>query len=126
MRPWGVRVAPRRRTAARTLPLGVAVYGIITDKDERFRYFAIGSPVPIGGTMSLWLWVLLGILGFFAVSFLVGLAVAAILASIGREFSGLIEFESLESSPLTHPADSATETSQQHLVGGRSSGLRLE
>lgn len=72
--------------------------------------------------MSLWLWVLLGIVGFFAVSLLVGLAVAAILASIGREFSELIEFEPLESWPREHPADSATERSEQQFVGGRSSG----
>ena len=45
--------------------------------------------------MSVWVWVSLAIAGFFAVSLLVGLAVAAVLANIGREFSRLIEFEPL-------------------------------
>jgi hypothetical protein len=48
---------------------------------------------------------LLAITGFFALSLVVGLLVAAILANIGRAFSGLIELEPLESSPLrTRPA----------------------
>jgi hypothetical protein len=76
--------------------------------------------------MSLWFWVLLGILGFFAVSLLVGLLVAAILANIGREFGQLIEFEPLESWPATDLSESTPETAQERLVGGRSSGLLLE
>lgn len=76
--------------------------------------------------MSLWFWVLLGILGFFAVSLLVGLLVAAILANIGREFGELIEFEPLESSPPTDPSESTPETAHERLVGGRSSRLLLE
>jgi nitrogen fixation protein FixH len=55
--------------------------------------------------MSVWLWMLLAITAFFAVSLVVGLLMAAILANIGRAFSGLIELEPLESSPLrTRPA----------------------
>jgi hypothetical protein len=73
--------------------------------------------------MSVWLWILLGLIGFFAVSLLVGLLVATILANIGREFSQLMEFEPLESSPVKDPAES---TSRKHLVDGRSGGLRLE
>lgn len=75
--------------------------------------------------MSVWLWMLLGITGFFAISLVVGLLVAAILANIGRAFSGLIEFEPLESSPFTDQADSTSETAQERLVGSRSGGLRL-
>ena len=60
--------------------------------------------------MSLWLWILFGIIGFFAVSLLVGLLVAAILANIGREFSALIEFEALTSAPLPDAAESRPET----------------
>ena len=76
--------------------------------------------------MSVWLWVLLGIIAFFAVSFLVGLFLAAILANIGRAFSELVEFEPVESSPLTDPAESTSETAEQHLVGGRATGGRLK
>jgi hypothetical protein len=76
--------------------------------------------------MSLWFWVLLGILGFFAVSLPVGLLVAAILANIGREFGELIELEPLESSPLIDTAESTSEPTQERLVGSRSSGLRLK
>jgi len=75
--------------------------------------------------MSLWFWVVLGILGFFAVSLLVALLVAAILANIGREFGELIEFEPWESSPATDPSESTPETARERLVGGRSGGLRL-
>lgn len=73
--------------------------------------------------MSVWLWILLGIIAFFAGSLLVGLLIAAILANIGREFSGLIEFEPVEPSPLTHKAESKSEIAEERLVGGRSSRL---
>jgi hypothetical protein len=63
--------------------------------------------------MSVWLWILLGIIGFFAVSLLVGVLVAAILANIGREFSALIEFEPLTSAPLPDAAESTSETVQE-------------
>ena len=76
--------------------------------------------------MSVGLWILLGIIGFFAVSLLVGLLLAAILSNIGRAFSGLIEFEPFESPPLADPTESPSETAERRLVGGRSSGLRLE
>ena len=51
--------------------------------------------------MSVWLWVMLAIIGFFAVSLLVGLVVAAILANLGREFSALI----IEPQPMTRLPD---------------------
>jgi hypothetical protein len=66
--------------------------------------------------MSVWLWILLGIIGFFAVSLLVGLLVAAILANIGREFSALIEFEPLMSAPRPDAAESTSETVQERPV----------
>jgi hypothetical protein len=75
--------------------------------------------------MSVWLWILLGIIGFFAVSLFVGLLVAAILANIGREFSQLIEFEALESSPVKDSAESTSKTVRQRLADRRSGGLRL-
>ena len=76
--------------------------------------------------MSVWLWTVLGIIGFFAVSLLVALFVAAILANIGREFSQLIEFEPLGSSPVRDQAESTSKTARQRLVDDRSGGLRVE
>jgi hypothetical protein len=75
--------------------------------------------------MSVWLWIMLGIIGFFAVSLLVGLLMAAILANIGREFSALIEFEPLKSPSLPDAAESTSETVQKRPVRTRSRGLRL-
>lgn len=74
--------------------------------------------------MSIWLWILLGIVAFFVVSLLVGLAIAAILSRIGREFSRLMEVEPLES-PLGHSPESPSETPQRHLASRRSSGARI-
>lgn len=76
--------------------------------------------------MSIWLWILVGIAGFFAASLLIGLFVAAILAKIGQEFSGLVEFEPLESSPPTEPPGSTATVAEERLVGGRSTGLQLK
>jgi hypothetical protein len=76
--------------------------------------------------MSVWLWILVGIAGFFAASLLFGLFIAAILAKLGQEFSGLIEFDPLESSPLTGPAGSKGSVGEERLVAGRSTALRLE
>jgi hypothetical protein len=74
--------------------------------------------------MSVWLWILVGISGFLAASLLVGLFVAAILAKLGQEFSGLIEFDPLES-PLTDLPGSRATVAEERLVAGRSAGLRL-
>jgi hypothetical protein len=74
--------------------------------------------------MSVWLLILLGIIGFFALSALVGLLLAAILANIGRAFSELT-VEPFESS-LRDPAESRSETADRRLVGGRSAGPRLK
>jgi len=76
--------------------------------------------------MSVWLWILVGVAAFFAASLLVGLFVAAILAKLGQEFSELIEFDPLESSPLTHPPGSKGSVAEERLIAGRSAGLRLE
>lgn len=76
--------------------------------------------------MSVWLWILLGIVGLFALSLIVGLLVAAILANIGREFSQLIEFEPLASPPAREPAESTSKTTRERFVEGQSRGLRLE
>jgi len=66
--------------------------------------------------LPFWLWILFGIIGFFTVSLLVGLLVAAILANIGREFSGLLEFEPLNSAPLRDAPESTSETVRKRPV----------
>lgn len=66
--------------------------------------------------MSLWLLVLLGMIGFFAASVLVGLFVAAILAKIGREACALLELE-----PLTGllPGDESLDAFEEHTLPRR-------
>ena len=76
--------------------------------------------------MSVWLWILVGVAGFFAASLLVGLFVAAILAKLGQEFSELIEFDPLELSPQTDPLGSTGSVAEERLAAGRSTTLRLK
>ena len=76
--------------------------------------------------MSVWLWIFVGVAGFFAASLLVGLFLAAILAKLGQEFSGLIEFDPLELSPQTDPLDSTGSVAEERLAAGRSTTLRLK
>jgi hypothetical protein len=76
--------------------------------------------------MSVWLWIFVGVAGFFAASLLVGLFLAAILAKLGQEFSGLIEFDPLELSPQTDPLASTGSVAEERLAAGRSTTLRLK
>jgi len=76
--------------------------------------------------MSVWLWIFVGVAGFFAASLLVGLFLAAILAKLGQEFSGLIEFDPLELSPQTDPLASTGRVAEERLAAGRSTTLRLK
>lgn len=76
--------------------------------------------------MSVWLWIFVGVAGFFAASLLVGLFLAAILAKLGQEFSGLIEFDPLELSPQTDPLGSTGSVAEERLAAGRSTTLRLK
>ena len=55
--------------------------------------------------MSTWLWVIVGMGLFFALSVLVGLAVAAVLGRIGREISELLENGHWASAPLARDVD---------------------
>jgi hypothetical protein len=73
--------------------------------------------------MSVWLWILLGMVGFFAASVLVGLFLAAILAKIGREACALVEFEPLNG--LLPGVPESSEAVEEHAVSARSTGLRL-
>ena len=66
--------------------------------------------------MAVWLWIAIGITGFFAASLVVGLLVAAILAKIGEEFVQLIEFEPLKSSPVVSPSRSTPEVTERRFA----------
>src|SRR5829696_7516588 len=79
-----------------------------------------------GGTVALWLWILLGIVGVFAISFLAALMMAAILSNIGRESSELIELELLPSSQPTDSSDWTPATVLEGRAARRSSGVLLE
>jgi hypothetical protein len=72
--------------------------------------------------LSVWLWILFGLVSFLTASLLVGLFLAAILAKIGREACALIEFEPLSGLP---GVPESSETVEEHAVAAHSSGLRL-
>lgn len=57
--------------------------------------------------MPLWTWVGIGAVCLLALSTLVGLAVAAILGSIGREITDLLDVDSWRAAPLTRLRESA-------------------
>ena len=67
--------------------------------------------------MSVWAWILIGTVGALAVSLLTSLAVAAILATIGREASELIEFEARVPPPLTSANERAASGAEQQVTG---------
>jgi hypothetical protein len=70
--------------------------------------------------MSVWLWIVLGMLGFLSASVFVGLFVAAILAKLGHEACGLLEFEE-----LTGRADRDAETVEEPKGATRFGTARL-
>jgi hypothetical protein len=72
------------------------------------------------------LWILLGIVGVFAISFLAALLMAAILSIIGRESSELIELELLQSSQPTYSSDWTPATVLERRAARHSSGVLLE
>jgi hypothetical protein len=49
--------------------------------------------------MTLWAWIAVGAAAALGVSLLVGLAIAAVLGTIGREVGELVETESWSSAP---------------------------
>jgi hypothetical protein len=59
--------------------------------------------------MPLWAWTLIGATTVFLLSALVGLAVGAILGSITREVSELLEMEPWSSAPLRHEKTAAAQ-----------------
>ena len=69
-----------------------------------------------GGQMSVWVWVLIVAVGLVALSLVVGLALASILASISREISELIDHERWTSVPLMRTDESEEEVSVEQEV----------
>jgi hypothetical protein len=55
--------------------------------------------------MSAWLWLIVGVAAFLAISVLVGLAIAAVLGHISREVSELLDSGPWTSAPLLGSQD---------------------
>ena len=72
--------------------------------------------------MTVWLWVVVGVTAFGALSIVVGLAIAAILAQIGRDVSELLEAElsATASAPLAREQTVEVEEEQKTSVDRRS------
>ena len=70
--------------------------------------------------MSTWWWVIVGTGLLFALSVMVGLAIAAVLGRVGREISELFEIDHWASAPLARDADEE-EVEQEARSEGRSS-----
>jgi hypothetical protein len=54
--------------------------------------------------MPMWIWIMIGVGSFLGLSLLIGLALARILGTIGREIGGLYETEDWAMLPPTRPA----------------------
>ncbi len=59
--------------------------------------------------MTLWVWVLIGTADLITLSLLIGLVVAAILGSIRREVSNLLDLEPWATATLTPASEPAAE-----------------
>jgi hypothetical protein len=72
--------------------------------------------------MTVWLWVVVGVMAFVALSTVVALAIASILAQIGRDVSELLEGELLAtaSAPLAREQAVEVEEDQKTSVERRS------
>lgn len=62
--------------------------------------------------MSVLVWIGVGLAGLLALSFLVGLAIARILGTIGDEIAQLLEREPWTSAPLTREMERSLEGTQ--------------
>jgi hypothetical protein len=59
--------------------------------------------------MPMWFWIMIGVGSFLVLSLLIGLALARILGTIGREISGLYETDDWAMLPPTRAARDAKE-----------------
>lgn len=67
----------------------------------------------MGDWMSVWGWIGVGLVAVFAISVLVGLAIARILGAIGDEVSRLLDEEPWASAPLTRENEEQAQTPPQ-------------
>jgi len=67
--------------------------------------------------MTVWLWVIVGLASFLALSIAAGFGLAAVLGSISREVSELLESEPWASAPLMRADEPEKEVSAEHVVG---------
>ncbi len=75
--------------------------------------------------MPIWLWVTVGLVSFLALPLLVGLAVARILGTIGREVSELYEMETWSSMPPARALEDAGDEQPQEVATKRRRVIRL-
>jgi hypothetical protein len=59
--------------------------------------------------MPMWFWIMIGVGSFLVLSLLIGLALARILGTIGREISGLYETDDWAMLPPTRAARDTKE-----------------
>ena len=70
--------------------------------------------------MSAWSWVIVGIGGFLALSFVVAFAVAAILGRIGKEVSELLKADTWASvEPRAHASLAADQRKEEKVLSSR-------
>jgi hypothetical protein len=65
--------------------------------------------------MPMWFWIMIGVGSFLGLSLLIGLALARILGTIGREIGGLYETEDWAMLPPTRPAKDVKEDHPEEL-----------
>jgi hypothetical protein len=68
------------------------------------------------------MWILIGLAAAFTLSFVTGLAVAAVLGAIGRSVSEPLEFEPWASAPLTRGEHQASSATASRVASRASSG----
>jgi hypothetical protein len=69
--------------------------------------------------MPMWIWIVIGVGSFLGLSLLVGLALAAILGTIGRQISELHETDDWAMLPPTRASKEVTEQSEEHAKSSR-------
>jgi hypothetical protein len=72
--------------------------------------------------MPFWTWILTGVATAFGLSLLVGLGVAALLGSIAREASELMNLEPWASAPLMRAGESDEEVPAEDVRSSRTPG----
>jgi hypothetical protein len=72
----------------------------------------------------MWVWIMIGVGSFLGLSLLIGLALARILGTIGREIGGLYETEDWAMLPPTRAAKGVEEDHPEEVEAGSSLARR--